>query len=429
MSFDIISGVLASALSTTGTFTVTYPTGRSKGNYSLNPLNHKIVTGAGGNLYSAPTSFTLTFNANASNITVTNVAMGALPAGTPYTLQIEREGVDDFSRFVAPDDRVTRLTPVMIDLGSPNVLGTAAIAASQSVAAGASFLLNGTSNADYVTNSDGSITLTTPRNLTAAWTTTSVLTITGKDEFGNTMIEKSASGAAHTGKKAFKSITSISSSASITSAIVGQGDVLGLPVSIRKAGQIIAEYQDGQVMGKGSPPLTRVYFTMDEVALLLGTTSSPEMISPITGTISKLGVQLRKAVTTGGTVTVKVATTDVTGLTVTVANSDAEGTAYTDTPTTPGDASTVVNKGDRIQVVCADAFATAGDLEGWIDITPTDDCAYGTFVAAVGTLATATTGDVRGTYVPGVATDGTTGFKLLCMLADPADIGVAQYTG
>lgn len=55
----------------------------------------------------------------------------------------------------------------------------------------------------------------------------------------------------------------------------------------------------------------------------------------------------------------------------------------------------------------------------------------GTKVAAlaVGTPSTATTADVRGTYDPNSACDGSKGFQLICALPDPAFLGEAQFAG
>jgi hypothetical protein len=52
----------------------------------------------------------------------------------------------------------------------------------------------------------------------------------------------------------------------------------------------------------------------------------------------------------------------------------------------------------------------------------------GTVVAGVSTAATATTGDVRGTYVPNSAPDGTRVFDLIVALGDPDYKGVAQFS-
>jgi hypothetical protein len=53
----------------------------------------------------------------------------------------------------------------------------------------------------------------------------------------------------------------------------------------------------------------------------------------------------------------------------------------------------------------------------------------GTLVAAVASTASATTGDVRGTYDPDSACNGTKTFTLLVALTDPTYKGVAQYAG
>lgn len=53
----------------------------------------------------------------------------------------------------------------------------------------------------------------------------------------------------------------------------------------------------------------------------------------------------------------------------------------------------------------------------------------GTIVAGVTSAATATTGDVRGTYDPNTAADGSTAFALLVSLPDPSGQGVPQYAG
>lgn len=428
--FDIVNFSLASALANAGTVTVGYPAGRSKGNYSLTNGNHKLQVGQ--NVYTSPKHFKLTFNANASSITLTNVAMGTLAASSMCSLQIDRQGRDgDIARVMPPvavADQVIRAFPYILDLGSPFILNTAGICASQSVTAAASFLLNGTGT-DVTANADGSVTLGTARNITAAWTTTSILTITGKDVHGNVMVEKSASGASHTGKKAFKTITSISSSASITSATVGYGDVLGLPVALEGSAQIMEIWKDGAPQGR-CPVRTRISGFLDVTDTGVGTAASVEILSPITGFIRTLGVIVRTAISTGGDVTVAIGTTAVVGLTVTVANSATKGTAGSTTVANTV-ATAAVSKGDRIQIIAADAFTGGGDLDVYIEIEPSTGVAEGTFVAALAsdTVSTATTADVRGTYAPIDATDGSTGYKILALLSDPTDIGVAQFTG
>lgn len=70
-----------------------------------------------------------------------------------------------------------------------------------------------------------------PRNVVGAWTTASTVTVTGTDYYGNLQTE-TQTGSAFTGKKAFASVTSITSSAAVTAATFGTGNVLGLPFRI-----------------------------------------------------------------------------------------------------------------------------------------------------------------------------------------------------
>ena len=53
----------------------------------------------------------------------------------------------------------------------------------------------------------------------------------------------------------------------------------------------------------------------------------------------------------------------------------------------------------------------------------------GTIVAGVSSAATATTGDVRGTYDPNSAANGSKVFQLIVAVPDPSDLGRAQYAG
>lgn len=106
-------------------------------------------------------------------------------------------------------------------------------------------------------------------------------------------------------------------------------------------------------------------FVIGQTDLLAGTAF--EVVSPVDGFVNDLAVIVQAAVTTGGAVTVKVGTTDVDGLTVTVANSATKGTVYTDSATA-GHASRKVTKGQRIQVVPASDFDTAGAINGHIVI-------------------------------------------------------------
>ena len=413
MAFDTISSVLSASVATAGTFTVGYPSGRSAGSY-VGSYAHKAYIN--GTLFSAPVDFSLSFDA--SSITVTWNGTTTLASGSAYRLQVDILGADDSmaDRVVLPAN-VARAPLFRVNLGSPVVGAASAISASQSVAAAASFLLNGTTAG----------VLDVPRNVIAAWTTTSILTITGKDAAGNTVVEKSASGASHTGKKAFKSITSITSSASITSATVGTGNVLGMPVVVPDAESIVEEWMDG-VASPRPPSKVFLPYEIEETELLAGT--AEQIVCPVAGWISKIRGIVQGAVTTGAASTVEVNTVAVVGLTYTVVDADAVGVRYSDAPTTRHSATTVVAAGDRITVTPGAAFGTAGQLNGVLEIDVSAAGQLdGTFVKAVASAATATTGDTRGTYSPSVTPDGAVAYSLVLRLADPGGVGVPQYTG
>ncbi len=110
----------------------------------------------------------------------------------------------------------------------------------------------------------------------------------------------------------------------------------------------------------------RVAFSFNQTDLLAHT--SQELISPVAGAITDLEVTVQAAVTTGGNITLDVGTTPVVGCSVAVANAAAKGTIGNSQPTA-GDASAEVAKGGRIQVVPSVAFATAGALSGYVEIT------------------------------------------------------------
>jgi hypothetical protein len=291
MSYLIIDTKLASEVADDGTTTVAYPTGTNSGTFT-GAVGHTMYVG--GQLLRSPADFTLTFGT--ASITITNKSGAAWTSGWSVYLEIQKVGGE--SQAISGINRSILSNLVQVNLGAPDVADADGIAASQAVdVSEAQTLING------ALASGGIVTLDVPRNVVGAWTGTAVLTITGQDEYGATVVESSASGTSLTGKKAFKKVLSAEFSADVTGATVGTGDVLGLPVFLQSIALNLKELEDN-------------------------------------------------------------------------------------------------------------AAATAGTL-----------------VAGVQTEATATTGDVRGTYDPNSACDGAKSFRLVMALPDPTYKGLDQYAG
>lgn len=239
MSFDIYTGVLTADLATSGTLVVAYLPGKSKGNYSLSG-DHRIVFG-GNDGYASPKDFTVSFGANASGATITWRASNTIKSGRRFTIQFEHQGENDGR----PNDpaNIAKMADSrlwMIDLGSPNAADPDGVSTTQAVTVATTPLavING------ALASGGVATFDVPRNVVAAWTGTAVLTLTGTDEYGEVLVESSASGTSLAGKKAFKTVTSASFSADVTAATIGTGDVLGLPVFLPATALVLLTLED-----------------------------------------------------------------------------------------------------------------------------------------------------------------------------------------
>ncbi|CAK0773576.1 conserved hypothetical protein [uncultured Gammaproteobacteria bacterium] len=233
-NFVTASVVLSSAVATNGTFTVGYPAGVSGGMFK-NGSGHRLIA-LGADL-ACPAGFTVSFGAALA--TVTYLGTTTLPIGTTVRVQFNTSGGDtEFDRYLPGMLRTGFGQSIIVDLGTPVTATATGICTSQSISSGVAASLNG------ALASGGVVTLDVPRALVAAWTTTAILTITGTDEYGAAVVEKSASGTGHTGKKAFKTVTSIVPNASITGATVGTGDVLGLPVFLPSTAFVVKELED-----------------------------------------------------------------------------------------------------------------------------------------------------------------------------------------
>lgn len=253
--FKTVETTLASAVATSGTFTVAYPDGTNAGTFRGGSKNVMTAMNA---VFQQPDGFTLSFGT--SNITVTYLGATTIPAGTLVRLQLDEAGsaaaedlhgvVGDTTTLVDIADGVTKAEILYIELGAPDVADPDGVCEAQSGAAGALTL-------DGALVSGGVATFDVPRNIVidSGGADTAVLTITGTDVYGNTLVENITlnGSTAVAGKKAFKTVTSVVSSATISNgAFVGTGDVLGLPVHVSDTGLLLAELENGAAASAGT---------------------------------------------------------------------------------------------------------------------------------------------------------------------------------
>lgn len=248
MSFKTAEFVISADVADAGTFTVNYPTGFNRGDFEFAVGHYMTINGT---RYNQPEDIGLSFGTSA--VTVTNRSGGTIVATGRGFFNFARSGQTIAVKGrngTVPNTakRVNGAQVVVINLGAPITADPDGVCASQAGTAATAMTING------ALATGGVATFDVPRNIVAAWTTTSVLTVTGTDEYGKVVVESSASGTSMAGVKAFKTVTSVVPSISITGATVGTGDVLGLPVHVPKAtvGYILKELQDDAVATAGT---------------------------------------------------------------------------------------------------------------------------------------------------------------------------------
>ncbi len=226
MSFQLVNGILEVPVANLATFTCVYPPGFTAGHFSSG-VRHSLIVAQSSLTFGS--QFSLSFGASA--LTITNRTGDTLPARAPFTLQLEiLSGKTDFDTDGFAPANTFEPKLVSCNLGSPALGVSDAIAASQTLATTATLVTS-----PYA--------MDVPRNVICAFTGAATVTFTGLDQYGSTMTE--AFTVSGTGKKAFKSITSIATTASVTSFTAGTGNVLGLPFFLPFSGALFQEAVSG----------------------------------------------------------------------------------------------------------------------------------------------------------------------------------------
>jgi hypothetical protein len=241
---DTVKVSISSDVGQSGTFSLDYPAGRTAANYGKDE-DHTITAPSLTSLSSARGEISVEFGA--SNITVTVLAPITLPQGSIAFVNLNVAGVDVSGDDLADPVMMTRANIIDIFFGAPIASDSDGVAESQACTA-SSGLATGINGA---LAADGAATMDVARCVTATWTGTAILTVTGTDAYGEVLVESSASGSSMTGKKAFKTVTDIATSADITALSVGTSKVLGLPAFIGCDDDVLVarENADGATVG------------------------------------------------------------------------------------------------------------------------------------------------------------------------------------
>ena len=253
MSFKTAEFVISADVADAGTFTVNYPTGTNRGDFEFAMGHYMTINGT---RYNQPEDIGVSFGASA--ITITNNSGGTIPATGRGFFNFARSGQTIAVKgrngvYQNTAKRTTGAQVVVLSLGAPIVGDVDGLVTGFTGDAGAI-----TMDGDLV-GSDGIAVLDVPRALVvdSGGADTSVITITGTDEYGRTMVENiTANGTtAVNGKKAFKTVTSISGSVAAANGIfIGTTNIIGLPIHVPKTtvGYILKELQDDAVATAGT---------------------------------------------------------------------------------------------------------------------------------------------------------------------------------
>lgn len=245
-----VETVLGSALAASGALTISYPAGFNENHFAVRGA--KIAVKNGG-LLTQPENFTVVFNPTSAVVTM-NSDEPTIPAGTTLFVEFRQKGNAsdvDLATINPTGNRISRRQVVEINLGAPATIDDDGICASQNRTGAGALLING------ALASGGVCVLDVPRNVIAdsGGADTAVITITGTDEYGAVMKENiTLNGTTGvSGKKAFKTITAVASSATITNGFfLGTGDVLGLPVFLPNSAYVLYDLEDSAAVTDGT---------------------------------------------------------------------------------------------------------------------------------------------------------------------------------
>lgn len=243
-----IETLLAAAVAASGTITVDYPSGFAENHFA--PTGHLISIKNGGNLVQG-NDFSVALGVSSAVITLNSDA-ATIAAGTTVFVELRLKGNRDTVDVSAipglTGARVSNRQVVELNLGAPVVGDVDGIFESYT---------GSTPALDGALVTDGVAVFDVPRNIIvdSGGADTAVLTFTGTDEYGAVIVESITLNGTTVvaGKKAFKTVTAVSSSGAIANgAFAGTGNVLGLPAFLPNSALIIKELEDGAAATAGT---------------------------------------------------------------------------------------------------------------------------------------------------------------------------------
>lgn len=258
-------------------------------------------------------------------------------------------------------------------------------------------------------------------------------TVAGYDLYNFPMTEAITGGnsAAASGKKAFKYIASVTPSGTVnsTGVTVGTGDVFGLPVRADRQTQVLIEYGNPPVIQSINSTASAQGATVPVTLSQINTTTQFNIGMAFDGSVTSVqfrdnipststgsaSLQLQINGTTAGVTGGKIT---LSGSALTTSNNIATATAIT--------AGNTFTAGQSIGVIGQNVTTAFTAGSGWIEFTMlnADTGGNSTFTAAVTSAATTTSGDVRGTWQPAMASDGTIRLAVYQAIS-PSNVGTA----
>jgi len=284
---------------------------------------------------------------------------------------------------------------ILDDLSAPKIADVNGYVVNENLSGAGNYTLDGA----LVTGGVGVADVARGVQIVSAGADTAVLTFTGTDKFGTALTEDLTLNGTNIvfGKKAFKKITKIAADGANSNNItIGTSDLIGLTFRVENPEDVVGIYEDGAAgrTARAAATAAPAAVTAAAVAVTMANTVAPTNYA---------------AHASGAVTVVSNAATDLDTTAAALDTLEDEVTlieVQTSAAKVDLDAAKV-----EIDKLVLDVAAQKVELDKLI--LDLDLGTVGSFVKADKTAATATTGDVRGTYDPKMTLDGTKKLRLL----------------